>query len=222
MKCKYCSEVSVKNGFINSVQRYRCTECRRVFQKEYKYKAYEVVVNSNVVSFLKEGCGIRSIARLCGISTTTVMCRILKISKHINRPVMAVGKEYELDEMCTFIGNKSNRVWIAYTLRKDTKEVMDFRVGKRSKRMLRPLTESLVLAMSKRVSTDRLIHYQGLIPKAIHDTKKFGTNHIERMNLTLRTHLKRLNRRSICFSKSLTMLKACLKIYFWDNIVQSK
>ncbi|HMW09684.1 MAG TPA: transposase, partial [Bacteroidia bacterium] len=31
----------------------------------------------------------------------------------------------------------------------------------------------------------------------------------------LRTHLKRLNRRTICFTRSAIMLFACLKIYFW-------
>ncbi|WP_188464902.1 IS1 family transposase [Marivirga lumbricoides] len=38
---------------------------------------------------------------------------------------------------------------------------------------------------------------------------------MERKNLSLRTHLKRLNTRSICFSKSKVMLIACLTIYFW-------
>ncbi|WP_291287929.1 IS1 family transposase, partial [Flavobacterium sp.] len=48
-----------------------------------------------------------------------------------------------------------------------------------------------------------------------HSVKRFGTNHIERKNLTLRTHLKRLNRRTICYSKSLVVLIVILKIYFW-------
>nr|WP_317192641.1 IS1 family transposase [Flavobacterium geliluteum] len=38
---------------------------------------------------------------------------------------------------------------------------------------------------------------------------------MDRKNLTLRTHLKRLNRRTICFSKSLVIFMAVLKIYFW-------
>ncbi|WP_409070947.1 IS1 family transposase [Flavobacterium sp.] len=38
---------------------------------------------------------------------------------------------------------------------------------------------------------------------------------MERKNLSLRTHLKRLNRRSICFSKNLIILNAVLRIYFW-------
>ena len=51
---------------------------------------------------------------------------------------------------------------------------------------------------------------------SLHSVKRFGTNHIERKNLTLRTHLKRLNRGTICFSRSLIVLNAVLKIYFWS------
>nr|WP_307462315.1 IS1 family transposase [Chryseobacterium sp. SORGH_AS_0447] len=49
----------------------------------------------------------------------------------------------------------------------------------------------------------------------MHSTKRFGTNTIERLNLTIRTHLKRFNRRTICFTESKIILKAILKIYFW-------
>ena len=57
--------------------------------------------------------------------------------------------------------------------------------------------------------------YLGLVPKELHHVKRRGINRIERMNLTLRTHLKRLNRRTIAYSKSLLVLTAILKIYFW-------
>jgi len=54
-----------------------------------------------------------------------------------------------------------------------------------------------------------------LVPKEIHSTKRFGTNFIERKNLSIKTHLKRLNRKTICFSKSILILGSVLKIYFW-------
>ena len=66
-----------------------------------------------------------------------------------------------------------------------------------------------------KIFTDRLKNYRYLIDEKVHSVKRFGTNHIERKNLTLRTHLKRLNRRTICYSKSLVVLIAILKIYFW-------
>ncbi|MBP6430489.1 MAG: hypothetical protein KA319_01880 [Ferruginibacter sp.] len=66
-----------------------------------------------------------------------------------------------------------------------------------------------------KIYTDGLSNYKYLVPPTLHSIKQFGTNRIERVNLNLRTHLKRLGRRTICFSKSLAMLLACVKIYFW-------
>ena len=120
-----------------------------------------------------------------------------------------------MDEICTYIGNKNNRYWIAYSLRKDTKEVVNLVVGKRTKKTLNRIVSTLILSITKKIYTDKLNIYKSLIPKEIHSTKQYSIYHIERKNLTLRTHLKRLNRRTICYSKSIVMLTACLKIYFW-------
>jgi insertion element IS1 protein InsB len=65
------------------------------------------------------------------------------------------------------------------------------------------------------IKTDKLNIYQSLIPPYKHFSNAYNINHIERNNLNLRTHLKRLSRRTICFSRNLTMLSACLKMYFW-------
>jgi insertion element IS1 protein InsB len=59
--------------------------------------------------------------------------------------------------------------------------------------------------------------YQALVPGEIHTSNAYNINYIERNNLNLRTHLKRLSRRTICFTRSLLMLTACLKIYFWHQ-----
>jgi IS1 family transposase len=69
----------------------------------------------------------------------------------------------------------------------------------------------------KRIYTDKLNIYPGLISKSIHSSIQYKTNHIERFNLTLRTHLKRLSRRTICFSKNSKMLENCLRLYFFGN-----
>ncbi|MBW7867331.1 MAG: hypothetical protein H3C31_03280 [Brumimicrobium sp.] len=95
---------------------------------------------------------------------------------------------------------------------------MDISVGTCCKRTLLKVTETLILSEAKIIYTDGLDLYKQLIPKTIHEKHKRCTNHIERQNLTLRTHLKRLNRRTICYSKSLVMLLAMVKIYFWYSI----
>ena len=88
-------------------------------------------------------------------------------------------------------------------------------VGRRTKTTLRRVLSTLLLANAKMVYTDGLNIYGLIVPKEIHKVTKYKINYIERMNLTLRTHIKRLNRRTICFSKSLVMLTAVLKLYAW-------
>ena len=101
---------------------------------------------------------------------------------------------------------------------RQTRQVVDLKVGSRTKKNLKRVTDTLLLAKAKQIFTDGLDLYKQIIPAALHKVKRYGTNHIERKNLTIRTHLKRLNRKSIAFSKSLLMLEACLKIYFWYGV----
>jgi hypothetical protein len=60
-----------------------------------------------------------------------------------------IGKEYEVDEICTYIKKKANLVWIAYSIRRDTKEVVDFAVGRRTTQTLRKVTETLVSSAAR-------------------------------------------------------------------------
>ena len=215
--CESCKIKCIKWGKTKrGTQRYRCPDCRKTIVEEYTYKAFIPNTNQKIVSLLKEGCGISSISRLLQISPTTVQKRILSISKRLTMPLIPIGKSYEMDELCTYVGNKKNRIWIAYAIRQDTKEVVDFRIGKRTNKTLKPVIQTLILSYAKKVFTDKLLNYRSLIPRKIHKVKKRGTNHIERKNLNLRTHLKCLARRTICYSKSLAMLNACVKIYFFD------
>lgn len=208
----------VKNGKCpRGAQRYKCGDCSKSTKDNYNYRAYSNNINNDLTVFVKEGLGIRSISRILGISKTTVAKRILLISSLVRKPVVKMGEVYELDELCTYIGNKKKRIWVAYAISRKTRAVVDFRAGTRSNKHLRPLVDTLILANAKRIHTDKLINYRSLIPKELHKVKQFGINHIERMNLTLRTHLKRLNRRTICFSRSIRMLSACITIYFWGQ-----
>ncbi len=124
--------------------------------------------------------------------------------------MVTMGKEFELDEMRTYIGRKKNLYWIVYGLQRGTNLIANFNVGKRSNRTLRVVSDTLILSNPKRIFKDKWRGYLSLFPKEIHFTKQHSINHIERMNLSVRTHLKRLNRRTICYSKSIAMLMACL------------
>jgi insertion element IS1 protein InsB len=120
-----------------------------------------------------------------------------------------------MDEMRTYVKHKNKKYWIAYAIRRDTREVVDLKVGKRNKGTLRRVIDTLVLSEAKKIYTDKLNLYEYLIPKELHKRSKYKINYIERKNLSVRTHLKRLSRKTICYSKSILMLEACLRIYFW-------
>jgi len=197
------------------VQIYQCKSCRKYQREKYSYQAKKIQ-DQEICTLLREGCGIRGIARILVVSPATVIRRILKIGKHTKRitPVL-FGQLYQVDELFTYVGNKNNRVCIAYALNPETGEVIDLVVGKRNKTNLQKVISTLILADARQIVTDKLNIYKNLIPKELHSTRHRGINHIERQNLTLRTHLKRLGRRTICFSRSIAVLSAIVRIYFW-------
>lgn len=151
------------------------------------------------------------------ISTTTLLKKILLIAKHIKPPVVSVGKEYEVDELCTYIGNKRKRIWVVSAMEKQSREIVVFNIGRRTNQTLVKVTECLHLSCARKIFTDKLQNYKTLIEKKIHKVVPYGTNHLERLHLTWRTHLKRFNRKTICYSKSIYVLTAILKIYLWSG-----
>ncbi len=215
--CIRChSDKTIKSGKTNSVkQRFYCKACNFRFAENYTYRAYYEDINQQIVLFVKEGLGIRSIARVLKISATTVINRIKKIARQLKSPPVPKGQSYEVDEIRTFVKRKEKLIWVVYALERLTKSVVSFAVGTRTNKTLNIVLQTLILSEARRIYTDKLKNYKYLIDSTIHKTNRFGTNHIERNNLTLRTHLKRLNRRTICFSRSVAMLTACLMIYFF-------
>lgn len=163
--CPHCKQESIKYGKSKSnKQRYQCKACSKVFLEEYTYKSYEPQTNFWIVNLTKEGCGIRSTARLLQISTTTLLKRLLQISNAIPRPLISKYKTYEVDELCTYIKKKSRKIWIVYALERSTKSVVSLAVGRRTSNTLSTVVQTLLNAETKAIYTDRLRQYASLIP----------------------------------------------------------
>ncbi len=105
MKCKYCDGDCKKKGVKNGNQSFQCKKCGKYQKSIYKNQAYRIP-NETIISCVKEGLGIRSTARLLGISSGTVIRRIRCIAASINKPPIALRKSFEIDELFTFIHNK--------------------------------------------------------------------------------------------------------------------
>jgi len=217
MECNYCGQPCRRSGRQKSgVQRYYCGKCSKYQQGAYTYRACRGATDGYIRSLSCESVGIRGIARILKIASGTVISRIREIARNIDQPVFAEDRPtIEVDELWTYVGRKANEYWVAYALDRRTRQVIDFVVGKRTKGTLKLLIDRLLLLYPKTIRTDRLTVYQHLIPKSLHKSGAYLINRIERKNLSIRTHLKRLSRKTICFSKSIVMLESCLKLYFW-------
>ena len=216
LKCPYCKGYSVKNGKSRcGKQRFHCKICKRYFLEYYTRESYRPKINEKIIRLLKEGFGISNLSRYLNISKTTVLRRIHVIAEKLRRPPVLFNQTYEIDEQWTYVKSKSQPTWIIYALCRETKQIVDFVVGSRTNEIIGRVVNKLVLSNPIKIYTDKLLNYRTLIPAYIHVTKRGGTNHIERQNLENRKDLKRLGRKTICYSKSIAILSACLKIYFW-------
>lgn len=217
MKCNYCSKNSlVKKGKRCYKQRFRCNNCGKCQQESYIYKLYDITDDKLLKQLNAESVGILSIGRILGYSHGTIQRRILYLRSKVTKPIYCENRQiYELDEMCTYIGknNPSNYHWIAYAINRKNNQVMDITFGARSSENLGKVVNTLKIQNPLKIITDKLAAYPKLIKPFDHDTKRYANNKIERCNLTLRTHLKRLSRRTICYSKSPKMLEACVILY---------
>lgn len=216
MNCKYCQGSCVKKGKYKSVQKYQCSKCGKYQRAHYRQLTHSMKNQEQVRVLNNEGMGIRSISRVLQIPRTSILMLLSRASKTVSKPLCQERKQsYEVDELYTYVGNKEKPCYIIYAINRRTRQVIDFVVGARTKENIKKVVTSLLQLSPRKIYTDGLPVYCSLIPEAMHGRSQFRTNHIERMNLTIRTHLKRMNRKTICFSKSENILSACFKLYVW-------
>ena len=217
MKCKNCNESCIKKGFQNNVQRLFCKACKKYQLVNYKNKLIDEKDQNLIFELLSESVSIRGLARVLKCSPSTIQRWILKLSKLVQIPLYGeFGQEYEVDEMCTYLNKNcgENWIWITYAINKSNKNIMGLVVGARTKNTIRPVTETLLDLYPKKIYTDKCNVYRSLIPQKLHSTKRYKTNNIERMNLTIRNRIKRLSRKTLSYSKSKIMLEATMILFF--------
>jgi insertion element IS1 protein InsB len=104
--------------------------------------------------------------------------------------------------MRRFVQNKGNQRWLWVAVDRDTHTVPAYTFGQRKDeifRELKALLEPFGIAM---FYTDDWGGYRRNIEPEKHTISKKNTQAIERKNLTFRTRVKRLCRKTVCFSKS--------------------
>jgi IS1 family transposase len=226
MKCIYCNKKHcIKKGVRNNKQRYQCKSCKKYQLKEYTYKLYNKKDDSIIIALNAESIGISSLSRFLGYSKQTILKRISYLASKVTKPKLyEYHQVYEVDEMWTYVSGCKERdvKWITYAINRATSQVIDVVIGSRNKENLAKIINQLKLLSPQKIITDKLAIYPKLVSPIKHDTRRYNNNKIERSNLNLRTHLKRLSRKTICYSKSEKMLENCLLLYFYWNNWQMK
>jgi insertion element IS1 protein InsB len=114
-------------------------------------------------------------------------------------------KEAELDEMWSFVGSKQHPRWLWGALDHQTGRILAYVFGRREDQALLQLKALLVPFGIRRFYTDGWGAYRRHLDLHRHVVGKRWTQQLERKHLTLRTRIKRLVRKTICFSRSVLM-----------------
>lgn len=166
------------------------------------------------------GKSFSGLARSIRISRKTVTSDIYKRSREITPPLLDEKQQcYEMDELQTYIGKNipENYVYVGYAINRTTKKPVSFVIGRRTGEILKKVTDRVLKLNPQKIYTDGLNIYQNLIPGHIHKISRYMTVNIERHHLTIRTNIKPLQRKTICYSKKLSTLIALITIYLWDK-----
>ena len=110
-------------------------------------------------------------------------------------------EESELDEMWSYVGKKNNPRWLWHAIDRRTGQVLAYVFGRRKDEVFLRLKKLLQPFGIKRFCPDGWGAYQRYLPAQRHEVDKRKTQRIERKHLQLRTRIKRLARKTICFSR---------------------
>ena len=184
---------------------------------EYCYKACEPGVKEQAIDMAINGSGIRDTARVLSISKTTVISMLkskepvlVQVNPNIQKQPLNAGTkvaikricdEAELDEQWSFVGSKENQRWLWYAIDHATSTVLAYVFGRRKDEIFKKLKALLDPFGIKHYYSDDWGAYERHLDEKKHTVGKKNTQKIERKNLNFRTWIKRLVRKTICFSK---------------------
>jgi insertion element IS1 protein InsB len=112
------------------------------------------------------------------------------------------GLSSELDEMWSYVRSKANPRWLWHAIDHHTGQVLAYVFGRRQDTVFLALKTLLKPFGITRYFTDGWGAYERHVEAEQHTIGKANTQKIESKHINLRTRIKRLVRRTICFSKT--------------------
>lgn len=103
--------------------------------------------------------------------------------------------------MWSFVKSKSNQRWLWLAIDHSNGVILAYTFGKRKDEVFKEFKKILKPFKISMFYSDNWGSYKKYLDSDKHKIGKANTQKIERKNLTIRTRVKRLARKSICFSK---------------------
>ena len=221
VSCPHCNGTKVKKNGVkkNGNQNFLCRDCSKQFQSHYTYQGADPVKQSLVKSMAMNGSGIRDTQQVLQISIVCLLSILRRWFKTISEPIVTGHfKKVQIDEMWTFVKHrKTGKRWFWYAYDADSGKILAFHIGKRNDSACKALLKKLSHLEIDTFYTDDWKSYKKNIPKDKHVISKSKTTNIERRNRDFRTHIKRLCRETVCFSKKDDLHYGFIKAYIFKR-----
>jgi IS1 family transposase/transposase-like protein len=225
VQCPHChrDQVVKRGKTARGTQRYLCQnrQCTAdSFLLDYCNRGWLPEVKQLIIEMSLNASGVRDTARSLHISTDTVLSELKKkepVLESVNTALLRTlnadevtvdierAGEAEMDEMWSFVGRKDNPRGLWHAIDHQTGKVLAYVFGRRKDEVFLKLQALLDPFGLTHYYTDKWGAYTRHLEPEQHTVSKRGTQKIERQHLTLRTRIKRLVRKTICFSKSTQM-----------------
>ncbi|WP_299466634.1 IS1 family transposase [uncultured Microscilla sp.] len=217
ISCPHChSSKIVKNGLKKTGhQNYLCRGCGKQFQHEYIYQGANPTIGIQLRNLLLRGNSLSDCKAILGVGFQFILKWLLNHTKGLElKPSKTHYDKIQIDEFWTYVGSKKNKKWIIYAYAPETNEILAFVIGRRDEATTRKLYKKLRKIQIDWICTDNWKSFKKVFPSEVHLIGKAFTRHIEGVNNSIRTFLRRSFRKTTCFSKELEYHKAAFKLFF--------
>jgi insertion element IS1 protein InsB len=214
VKCPRCQSSNVrKDGHQNRKQRWECKDCGRIFRDSYSTKGYHPQVKRICLNMYLNGMGFRAIERVTGINHTTIINWVKESGEELPEDESGEPELAQLDELQTYIGRKTDKIWIWTAINHLAPGILAMEIGDRSGSTFTKLWQRIKIWDSRKYFSDGYCIYAIYIPPSKHQVlPKTKLTRVEGENTRLRHYLARLHRATLCYSKSIQMLKYSVRL----------
>ena len=186
------------------------------FQSEYIYQGADPNVQLVVRNLLLRGNSLSDCRAILGVSISFVLSWLLINTKDlVITPKRKNYNKVQVDELWTYVGNKKNKEWVIYAYAPETDEILAFVIGGRDKKTVRKLYKKLNKIQINWICTDDWSSFKAVFPTTKHLIGKAYTQNIEGINTAIRNFVRRVFRKTTCFSKKLDYHMAAFKLFFY-------